>query len=146
MADIPSVMESQYPAPQVSISTAKEKIAGCVVIEPNLSVAWLHAFRALAAPGVKALAPLVVSVTGFHEGHPEEILAIRSLLDRSLAEQADHKAEADKQKKERRALTCRGVANTIFPGSLWNPGSDRQLLYKRVCSRLLCTQRSKHRA
>jgi hypothetical protein len=136
MSDVPSAMESQYPAPQVSISTAKERIAGCVVIEPNLSVAWVRAFRALSTPGVKALSPLVVSVTGFHEGHPEEILGIRSLLDRSLAEQADHKAEADEQKKERRALTCRGVANTIFPGSLWNPSSDRQLLYKRYLAML----------
>jgi len=137
MSHLSSVIETEYPSQQLTISKPSARIAACVVVERNLSVAWLRAFTALAAPGVKAFAPLVASITGFHDGQPEEVSGIRSLLDQALAEYADQKPAADAEaKKQRNPLTCRGVANTIFPGSLWSPGTDRQLLYKRYSAML----------
>jgi hypothetical protein len=128
-------MEANCPTSQVTISEPKAHIASCVVVEQNLSVAWIRAFTALASPGVKALAPLVVSVTGFHRGQPEETLGIRSLLDQALAD-ADRRMTGRDDVKRRNPLTCRGVANTIFPGSLWSPGTDRQFLYSRYSAML----------
>ena len=73
----------------------------------------------------------MISVTGFHDSQPEELLGIRSLLDKALAETLTEISGRRRTTKQRNPLTCRGVANTIFPGSLWSPGADRQLLYKR---------------
>lgn len=132
-----SVVEIEYPSPQVTITSPIARISACVVVDRNLSAAWVRAFSALAAPGVKALAPLVVSVTGFHGGQPEETLGVRSLLDEALAEYADQKTVGEGDaKKLRQPLTCQGVANTIFPGSLWSPGTDRHLFYKRYLAML----------
>ena len=55
MSHLSSVMETNGPASQVTISEPKGHIASCVVVEQNLSVAWIRAFTALASPGVKAL-------------------------------------------------------------------------------------------
>ena len=129
--------ETEFPSSQLVVTSPPAKIRACVVIERNLSVAWTRAFTALSMPGVKALAPLVVSVTGFHGGLVEEAPGVRSLLDEALAEYADKKAADEGEvKKPRQALTCQGVANTIFPGSLWSPGTDRQLFYKRYLAML----------
>jgi hypothetical protein len=137
MSHLSLAIETEYPSQQLTITKSSARIAACVVVERNLSVAWLRAFTALAAPGVKALAPLVISVTGFHDSQPEEVLGIRSLLDQALAEYTDQKLAADGgPTKQRSPLTCRGVANTIFPGSLWSSGADRQLLYKRYSAML----------
>jgi hypothetical protein len=137
MSHLSSAIETEYPSQQLTIAKSSAHIAACVVVERNLSVAWLRAFTALAAPGVKALAPLVISVTGFHDSQPEEVLGIRSLLDQALAEHTDHKIAAHGESTmQRNPLTCQGVANTIFPGSLWSPGADRQLLYKRYSAML----------
>src|SRR3954464_2073696 len=98
--------DTEYPRHQLLVRDLGSKINSCVVVEPNLSVAWVHAFTALAAPGVKALAPLVVSVTGFDDGVPIEEPGIRSLLDVALAESADRKAaDASDGKRLRNPLT-----------------------------------------
>jgi hypothetical protein len=137
MSYLSSAIETEYPSQQPTIAKSSAHVAACVVVERSLSVAWLRAFTALAAPGVRALAPLVISVTGFHDSQPEEVLGIRSLLDRALAEHTDQKLAADGEStKQRNPLTCRGVANTIFPDSLWSPGADRLLLYKRYSAML----------
>jgi hypothetical protein len=137
MSHFSSAIETEYPSQQLAITKSSAHFATCVAVERNLSVAWLRAFTALAAPGVKALAPLVISVTGFHDSQPEEALGIRSVLDQALAKYTEQKVVADGEPtKQRNPLTCRGVANTIFPGSLWSPGVDRQLLYKRYSAML----------
>jgi hypothetical protein len=137
MSHLSSAIETEYPSQQLTIAKSNAHISVCVVVERNLSVAWLRAFTALAAPGVKALAPLVICITGFHDSQPEEVLGIRSLLDQALAEHTHRNLAADGESTmQRNPLTCRGVANTIFPGSLWSPGADRQLLYKRYSAML----------
>src|SRR5947209_15508968 len=119
MSHLLSAIETEYPSQQLTITKSTARIAACVVVERNLAVAWLRAFTALAAPGVKALAPLVISVTGLHDSQPEEVLGIRSLLDQALAEYTGQKLAADGEPtNQRNPLTCSGVANTIFPGSL----------------------------
>jgi len=137
MSHLLSAIETDYPSQQLSVAKSSAHIASCVVVERNLSVAWFRAFSALSAPGVKALAPLVISVTGFHDSQPEELLGIRSLLDKALAENTEvNLGSVGDPTKQRNPLTCKGVANTIFPGSLWSPGADRQLLYKRYSAML----------
>ena len=136
MSHFSSAIETEYPSQQLTIAKSSAHIAACVAVERNLSVAWLRAFTALAAPGVKSLAPLVISVTGFHDSQPEELLGIRSLLDQALANTKQKLVADGEPAKQRNPLTCRGVANTIFPGSLWSPGTDRQLLYKRYSAML----------
>lgn len=127
------------PGSPLTTVNGNEQTAGfcpCFVTEPNLSVAWHRAFLASADPGVKALAPLVVSVTGFKHGEPEEVSGVRSVIDAALAA---HAKEEDKKKasnKETDPLTCQTVANTIFPRSLWAPGVDRGTLYTRYSAML----------
>jgi hypothetical protein len=60
---------------------------------------------------------MIVSVTGFKDGVPDEDRAIRNALDAALL--AD-----DLQ-------SCETVANTIFPNSLWNPSAPASQLYAR---------------
>ncbi len=83
-----------------------------------LSRAWLDALAIVTQPGVEAVCPLVVSVTGFApDGTPQEEGPIRRELDATL-ERLGH-------------ARCRTVANTIFPRSLWNPASGAAALYAR---------------
>ena len=101
------------------------------VTERNLSLAWYRASSASLSPGVKALAPLVVTVTGFEKGEPNETLPVRSAIDVALSAYATEQNAKSKSPKERDPLTCRVVANTIFPRSLWTPGVSRHSLYAR---------------
>src|SRR5262249_30297456 len=82
----------------------------------NLSVAWAQAFLALMRPGCNGIEPLAVTITGVADGLIEEHTGIRLLLDQALANANG---------------SCNTVANPIFPKSLWNPPSDRNLLYER---------------
>jgi hypothetical protein len=104
-----------------------------VIEEPNLSRAWLRAFSQVTQPGVESLEPLVVSVTGFAQGEPEQTSAVTALIDEALAEQ--HRSHFQRQRPRKRrlpsALTCHGVANTIFPSSLWSPHEGRARLFAR---------------
>lgn len=81
----------------------------------NLSHAWAEALRVVLAHGEAA--PMIVSVTGFNDGVPEEEPTIRNALDAAL--------KADDLQ------TCETVANTIFPNSLWNPAAPAKQLYDR---------------
>jgi len=108
----------------------------CFVTERNLSVAWHKAFLASAEPGVKAFAPLVVTVTGFKDSEPEEVVGVRAAIDAALAGYAKEKDEKKESAKETDPLTCQTVANTIFPRSLWAPGVDRKALYSRYSAML----------
>lgn len=87
-----------------------------IIEEDNLSIAWARAFVSVMDAG--EIAPLIVVIRGFDNGEPAEVEAIRGLLDAALGADA-------------KGLSCREVANTIFPISLWNPHADRQLLYER---------------
>lgn len=89
-----------------------------LIEEENLSRAWARVFlEVLDHPGT-AVAPLVLSVTGFTpEGEPEEDSALRSALDACLAtvERVDIET----------------VAWTIFPQPLWRlAGYDRHRLFE----------------
>ncbi len=100
------------------------------VTDTNLSHAWAQAFLALMQPGAKALGPLVVTVTGFPSGRPDENPAIREALDRIL--------------RDAGFQSCRTVASTIFPDSLWNPALGRNALFERYRA-LLPKLRRDHR-
>jgi hypothetical protein len=106
-----------------------------VVSEPNLSVAWLKAFTLVTEPGVDAIAPAVVTVTGFVDSVPQEIPSIAVLIDAALAEHHHRRLQQRPSRKHLPksmvSLTCNSVANTIFPTSLWSPGASRQTLYER---------------
>ncbi len=84
----------------------------------RLSHAWGEVFLELLKPGVNELSPLVVTISAFDDSRlPIEDMSMRRALDRFLT---------TKQ-------TCRTVASTIFPNSLWRPSgsNDAQELYDR---------------
>lgn len=83
----------------------------------NISLAWSQAFLELMDRGVEEITPLVVDVTGLSNSTPIEMDSVRQVLDRHLS---CHSKQS-----------CRTVANTIFPQSLWNPGGERAVLFER---------------
>jgi hypothetical protein len=73
---------------------------------PNLSLAWADVVDRLSRPGVSAISPLALSITGFNEqGVPAEVPAIREAADALLAEEGKKNIE--------------NVAFTIFPQKYW---------------------------
>lgn len=83
----------------------------------NLSRVWATAFLSLVDHPGTEIAPLVVSLTGFTEGEPEEDTALRNALDQSLADNGKAHVHT--------------VANTIFPKSVWRASKyDRAMLFK----------------
>ncbi|MET0399163.1 MAG: thymidylate synthase [Longimicrobiaceae bacterium] len=113
-----------------------------MITEPNLSVAWIRAMDAALDGGAHELAPLVLTVTGFgDDGSPEEVPAVRGLVDQELArvwaaeeekkKRREMAAKGKSRAKPTKPLTCHTVANTIFPASLWNPDLPREKLYER---------------
>ena len=84
----------------------------------NLSTAWALAVHTMMERGGPSeIAPVVISITGFDNGVPEENTTIRTLLDEML----------DRNEMQ----SCDTVANTIFPLSLWNPNAPRAQLFDR---------------
>lgn len=82
----------------------------------NLSLAWAEVFLKLMERGVNKLSPVVVTVGEFDAASlPVEHDAVREALDTIIDQ------------------SCRTVASTIFPNSLWLPAAqdDAQLLYDR---------------
>jgi len=130
MSVLSSVIDSESETPEVTIHTAGRHARSCVVVDESLSRAWVRSLATLVEPGVEALTPLVVTVTAFDHGVPREVAGVRALIDDALAELCAQRA-IRAGTRTREPLTCQGVANTIFPGSMWSPGSDRHLLYKR---------------
>src|ERR1700685_4658880 len=82
----------------------------------NLSLAWAEVFFRLMEPGSSKLAPAVITISEFDERSlPIQVAEIQSAID-----------EVNDQ-------SCRTIASTIFPNSLWMPrcAHDAQRLYKR---------------
>jgi hypothetical protein len=94
-------------------------ITPLVVQESNLSVAWARAFLELMEPGAHLRHPAVITISGFDNAVGVEDSRIRALLD----------AELKKHGKN----SCKTVAGTIFPSSMWNPAltDDRDALFRR---------------
>jgi thymidylate synthase len=88
-----------------------------LIKEENLSHAWTKAFFKLLSPGISEIQPLLIIIDGFDRNIAKEDSDIREAVDDSL--------------KRNGMASCHTVANTIFPKSLWNPNSDREVLYNR---------------
>jgi thymidylate synthase len=88
-----------------------------IIEEKNLSYAWSRAFLHILDHSGKQVSPLLITLTGFTNGMPNEDPAIRDALDNCL-----------KIKNEQSVDT---VANTIFPSSLWRLSQgDRHKLFE----------------
>jgi hypothetical protein len=82
----------------------------------NLSLAWAEVFFRLMEPGANELAPAVITISDFDEhALPLQLPEIQHAID-AVNNQS-----------------CRTVASTIFPNSLWIPDikDDAQRLYSR---------------
>lgn len=88
-----------------------------LIVDKNISRAWGRCLiQAVDNPG-NSISPLIVSLTSFTDGEPEEDRELRKLLDDCL-----------KAKKKQSIHT---VANTIFPKSLWRYAKyDRHELFE----------------
>lgn len=76
------------------------------IIAANLSLGWASVLDRLARPGVDAISPLSLSITGFgDDGTPAEVPAIRAAVDTLLAAKGKREVE--------------NVAWTIFPQRYW---------------------------
>lgn len=87
-----------------------------VAKSPNLSVAWAEVFLHLMEPGGPDIAPAVVTISDFDEHFlPRQIPEIQKAIDAINPQ------------------SCRTVASTIFPNSLWTPDADNnaEQLYAR---------------
>jgi hypothetical protein len=77
-----------------------------IIIAANLSVGWASVLDRLSRPGVDAISPLCLSITGFDdEGVAHESPAIRAAIDKLLAAKGKRDVE--------------NVAWTIFPERYW---------------------------
>lgn len=106
-----------------------------LIDKKNLSHAWGDAFlRIINNPG-KEISPLVVSLTDFSEGIPNEDKSIRDALDHCLVTNGKQKVHT--------------VANTIFPDSHWRMAKyNRQELFKiylNALPRIKALAKSKNR-
>lgn len=92
--------------------------APLVIESTNLSHAWAQLFlRIIERPG-KEISSLIISLTGFKDGIPDEDLDIREALDDCLLLHAREQVHT--------------VANTIFPDSLWELSQyDRQVFFAK---------------
>ena len=100
------------------------------VSDDNVSLAWAKAFMAVMKPGVEAIMPLTVTVTGLNNGYVPETAGVREALDDCMTENG--------------VSICATVASTIFPRSLWNPALARDALRRRYLN--ILPKLKKHRA
>jgi len=87
-----------------------------IIEETNLSHAWSRAFLHIIDNAGEKVSPLLITLTGFTNGMPNEDQAIREALDNCLKINSEQSVHT--------------VANTIFPASYWptsNP--DRNKLF-----------------
>lgn len=88
-----------------------------LIEDTNLSHAWSRAFLHIIDNPGKEISPLVITLTGFNNGVPNEDQLIRDALDNSLLVNNEQKVHT--------------VANTIFPYSLWKYSiNDRNKLFE----------------
>ena len=92
------------------------KSSPLVIEETNLSHAWSRAFlHVIDNPGTN-VSPLLITLTGFTNGMPNEDQAIREALDNCLKINSEQSVHT--------------VANTIFPASYWQRSKhDRNKLF-----------------
>ena len=106
-----------------------------LIEDTNLSHAWSRAFLHIIDNPGKEISPLIITLTGFTNGVPNEDQLIRDELDKSLL--ANGKQEVHT------------VANTIFPSSYWRISkNDRKILfdiYLKNLSRIKALANSKNR-
>ena len=87
-----------------------------VIEETNLSHAWSRAFLHVIDNSGKEVSPLLITLTGFTNGMPNEDQAIREALDNCLKINSEQSVHT--------------VANTIFPASYWQRSKhDRNKLF-----------------
>lgn len=87
-----------------------------VIEETNLSHAWSRAFLHIIDNPGKEVSPLLITLTGFTNGMPNEDQAIREALDNCLKINSEQSVHT--------------VANTIFPASYWQRSNhDRNKLF-----------------
>jgi hypothetical protein len=102
-----------------------------LIDEHNLSHAWAKAFLHIIDNPGKEISPLVVSITGFNDGIPNEDIDIRQSLDKCLGDNDEQKIHT--------------VANTIFPDSLWRRSKyQRHELFERYLKFLPRAKAIKH--
>lgn len=96
-----------------------------LICEDNLSYAWGRAFLNVFDRSSSHLCPLNISITGFTDGVPAEVLELRQALDSSLANE-------DK-------FSCAISAATIFPFRQWRHVTSfpRDKLYRWYMGALL---------
>ncbi|MEB3179286.1 MAG: hypothetical protein VKL59_09680 [Nostocaceae cyanobacterium] len=83
-----------------------------LIEDTNLSHAWGRVFLHIIDNSGKEISPLVISLTGFNNGIPEEDSAIRDALNQYL--KSDKKKTVDK------------ISETIFPASIWEHYQDNR--------------------
>lgn len=87
-----------------------------LVDQPNLSLAWAEAFRAIREIPGHRISPLALTFSGFGKEEPVEDQGVRDALDAVLEASGKPSVQT--------------VANTIFPQVLWRRAKgDRQVLY-----------------
>ena len=147
----PDPMPSSEPVDrEASVRTtmpSADGTGGVHIVAENLSAAWIAATDALMQPGVDAIEPLVVTLTGFGEdSRPLECPGVSALIDAELRALHDE-ADIKKGKKSlHRALSVGTVASTMFPESIWNPAAPRAALfatYEKMLPRLKRDTRNK---
>jgi hypothetical protein len=97
-----------------------------LISKTNLSHAWACAFLHIIDPDHrgKKISPLVVSISGFTDGFPDEDTDIRQSLDECLVDQGDQQVHT--------------VANTIFPHFLWQRSKyERKEFFERYLNNFL---------
>lgn len=105
------------------------KSEALTVENDDLSIAWATAMLRLLEKGASELIPLTVTIH-VNGDEPQETAGIRSALDDKLEECG--------------FCSCETTANTIFPQSLWKPGTDRHVLYERYLT--ILPRLRKHKA
>src|SRR5436190_7836343 len=88
------------------------------IVANNLSLGWAAVLDRLAQPGVDAVSPLTLSITGFDEnGVAAEVPTIRNAIDDLL--------------KAKGARDVENVAWTIFPERYWRMSAgDREAFFE----------------
>lgn len=96
--------------------SSKQSHVPMLIDEANLSRAWARAFLYVLDHSGNCISPLIISITGFKDGVPEEDEHVRRELDKVLI--------------AKRHLPIDDVAFTIFPQRIWRLAKgERQKLF-----------------